>query len=841
MVDTTDQSGQVETQSDMGEGDEGLHAYWMAQEAIAEKEERTWVKQARNIVKRYRDERPQTEATQALRSDAHRFNILWSNVQTLLPTLYARTPKPDVERRFRDADPPARLAAVLMERCLSYACDPGDEEKSDFDLTMEAVVEDRLLPGRGVARVFYVPHFADAAPPAAPGPGTDPDADDLNDAIAPHSEPDSDDVEGEPKERVRANALTAKPEPEREVVYEETQIHYVFWEDYREGPARQWAEVPWVRYRSYLTRDELIKRFGKAKGKEVKLDYTPKGMSESTEQQPPPDLYKKAIVHETWDRCKRETIWWAPGTPDLILDQLPDPLKLPGFYPSPNPLLSTTTNDTRIPVPDYHEYQDQALELDRITARIDKLTQALKVVGIYAGANKQVLQQLFESAENKMIPVDDWEPFQDSGIEKKIAWLPIQQVAATLVQLYNARDRVKALLYEITGLSDILRGATVPTETLGAQELKANFATRRISPQQKKVARFARNLLRLMANVIAEHFSARTISMITGYPQLDPVPPMPPRPQAPMLPPMMPQQVPPGPGAPPMQPMALAGAPAPGGSPGAPGPQPPQGMPQQPPAPPSPEMQAYQQAMAQWQAKAQEIQGIIEQNMQRQQQFDEAVAVIKRDGAHGFRIDIEADSTIAPDEQQEKQSRTELMNTLVPLLNQTVPLAQGNPPLAELAKELTLFTVRGFRAGRPLEECIEKTFTALAKMAPHPTQAGPQQKQDQGPHPQEIAADVATKNRQTEADAASKAHDTQTNAAVKVRDIASKEQVEIRKLAQQAADAAADRQLEAVKIAGQQRNDQAHLMLDMEQSARENERADSIAQHKQAMDAGKLT
>lgn len=839
MAEMTDQSGQVETQADMGKGEEGLHAYWMAQEAIAEKEESAWVKQARKIVQRYRDERPQSDATQTLRKDASRFNILWSNVQTLLPTLYARTPKAEVERRFRDADPPARLAATLLERCLAYSCDPGDEEKSDFDLTMEAVVEDRLLPGRGVARVFYVPYYRDVVPatgegePAATGYDENPADTSGAGGAKETAESESDDAGQDDKERPRSNQLTAKIEPEREVVHEEVQLGYVFWEDYREGPARQWREVPWVRYRSYMTRHGLIKRFGKKKGKQVKLDYTPKGMDESKQDQPPPDLYKKAIVYEVWDRCTRKVCWYAPGTPDLILDELDDPLKLAGFFPSPNPLLSTTTNDSRIPVPDYHEYQDQAIELDNITARINVLTKALRVVGIYAGANKMVLQQLFESSDNKMIPVDDWEQFAEGGIEKKIAYLPIQQVAATLIQLYNARDRVKALLYEITGLSDILRGATVPTETLGAQELKANFATRRISPQQRKVARFARNILRLMGNVIAEHFSARTISMITGYPRLDAVPKLPPRPQQPMQSPSPPMGSP--------TPMAPAGAGLVPGVTGEQGPQPPQGgMPQQQPAPPSPEMQAYAQAMAQWEQKAQEVAGIIAKNAQAQHQFDEAVKVIKRDGVHGFRIDIEADSTIAPDEQQEKQSRTEFMNTMVPLLNQTIPLAQGNPPLAELAKELTLFTVRGFRAGRPLEECIEKTFDAIGKMAPHPTMAGPQQKQ-QGPSGQEIAADSAAKAHETETNAAAKAQDTQANAAVKVHEIQSKEGVERAKLAQQAADSTADRQLKAAELSLKEKDDNARLMLDMEQSARENERADSIAQHKQAMDAGKLT
>ena len=107
----------------------------------------------------------------------------------------------------------------------------------------------------------------------------------------------------------------------------------MFWEDYREGPARQWSELPWVRFRAYLTRDELIARFGPEKGRKVNLDHAPRGGSESLKDDPPPDVFKKAIVHEVWDKAAKRVIWYAPGTPDLILDQQDDPLRLPGFFP----------------------------------------------------------------------------------------------------------------------------------------------------------------------------------------------------------------------------------------------------------------------------------------------------------------------------------------------------------------------------------------------------------------------------------------------------------------------------------------------------------------------------
>jgi hypothetical protein len=783
MVDPTATAERIETRDDLDPGEVGVFEYWQGQEDIAEKDERKWIKKSREIIKRYRDERPDAANAQ----NRSRFNILWSNVQTLLPTLYGRTPKPDVVRRFLDADPTARMAATLLERCLAYSIDAASDE-ADFDAVMESVVEDRLLPGRGVARVVYVPHFGDEIGDNDPIE----EEDEFQDA---EEEGTVIDTEGDEPAAQQA----------REVVYEEVIAKYVFWEDYREGPARTWQEVPWVRFQAYLTRDELVERFGK-KGKQVNLDYTPKGQPDSVKLEPPPDLYKKAIVREYWDKLKKQVVWIAPGTPDMVLDTVDDPLRLPGFFPNPDPLRSTTTNDKRTPVPDYIEYQDQARELDRLTGRIDKLTRALKVSGVYAGDEKQVLQQLVdEGTDNRLIPLGDLPAWTDKGgIKGLIEWMPIQQVAETLLQLYNARDRVKNLLYEITGIGDIMRGMTEPDETLGAQELKANFSTRRISPQQRKVGKFARNMFRLMAAVIAEHFSAKTISMVSGYPKLDPVPPVPPRP------------------VPPPQVIAAAinaqnGAAAP--QPGAQGGPSPPGGPGAAPPPPDPAVQAYQQQMAQWQQAVQQAQQVQASNQQKQQQFDAAVALIKQDGVHGFRIDIEADSTIAPDEQAEKRSRVEFMQQFVPFMQQIVPMAMGNPSMAQLAEEMTLFTVRGFKVARPLEESITKAFQVLAQMPP------PQQ-QEQGGAGVDSPADLAVRSKQVDA------ANQKTNAQVLIA--REKNAVEMAKLGQQS-------QTDASKIAAQEAEARARMTMDQAKLADESAFRAHRAEALQAREAQGLT
>jgi hypothetical protein len=86
-----------------------------------------------------------------------------------------------------------------------------------------------------------------------------------------------------------------------------------------------------------------------------------------------------------------------------------------------------------------------------------------------------------------------------------------------LIGLYDARERTKQTLYEITGISDVIRGATDPNETLGAQELKGKYAGLRIGAQQADVARFSRDLVRIFAEIISEHFSLETIKKLSGF------------------------------------------------------------------------------------------------------------------------------------------------------------------------------------------------------------------------------------------------------------------------------------------------------------------------------------
>ena len=84
--------------------------FWVEQVNAYEKEAKDWEARGKKIVKRYRDSRSDGD------KKASRFNILWSNVQTLHPALYSGTPTPNVDRRYDDDGEVNTTIAQILER-----------------------------------------------------------------------------------------------------------------------------------------------------------------------------------------------------------------------------------------------------------------------------------------------------------------------------------------------------------------------------------------------------------------------------------------------------------------------------------------------------------------------------------------------------------------------------------------------------------------------------------------------------------------------------------------------------------------------------------------------------
>lgn len=564
---------------------------------LYEKDFGTWNERGKKILKIYKDSRPNQK----------RFNILWSNVETLKPALYARDPQPVAERRFKDSDPVGRVSSEVLERCVSYTLDC-----QNFGYKMRSVVSDRLLPGRGTVWTRYKPTI---------------------------------------------NALQISEDPDdEELAYEEAIPDYVYWEDFGHNSARTWDEVWVVWRRVYLTREQLVKRFGK-EGETVSLDYSPKNINDEKYG----EALKKACIYEGVDR-ERGKWFWLSKSSKKVLDVKDAPLKLTGGFPCVRPLYATISTDSLIPVPDYAQYQTQAQELENLTRRIDKIQKALKVVGVYDTSASELSRVLNEGYENKMVPVDNWAAFAEKGgIEGAIDFLPIKDIAEVLIALYEAREKSKADLYEITGIADIIRGNSDPNETAKAQQIKGRFAVLRISDSQAEVQRFARDVVRLIAEIIAENFDLETIKQISGVKLLTQVE----KEQAEKAQAQYQQQAQ----------MAQQA--------------------QQPPPPPP---------------FGEEIAELLTEPT-----WEEVHALLSSQVLREFRIDIETDSTIRTDEEADRAERTEFLTAAGGYLKSAMEAAQVAPELKELMAELLMFGVRGHRSARQLEPAFEKAMKEMQK------------------------------------------------------------------------------------------------------------------------------
>jgi hypothetical protein len=459
---------------------------WKNELKQAKREDETWCKRGKKIVKRYRDDRTQSFTSK-------RYNILWSNIQTMLPALYGRTPRAQVERRWKDKDPVARTAATILERALQYEID----NNSDFDHSIKLAVMDRLLPGRGVNWVRFETKSVDT----------------INEGMEKEeTTEDSLDVDGYGEQ---SPEMYGAP-PEKNI--ETTPVDYVYWEDFRCTPARTWEEVTWCARRVYMSKEEVVKRFGE-EFKDINLTHIPQGLDDMLKSgfnKSDAEAMKKAEIWEIW--CKTsECVYWVAEGEDKLLDHKYNPYGLDNFWPLPKPLYATQTTDTLVPVPDYVLYQDQADEIDKLTNRIALLIEALKVVGVYDASQAGIQRMLTEGFDNQLIPVDSWAAFSEKGgVKGTIDFLPLDQTVMALQQCYQAREQAKQVVYDVTGLSDIIRGSSVASETATAQQIKGQYASMRLKRMQMDVAVFASELLRIKAQLMCDLYSPENLIQMSG-------------------------------------------------------------------------------------------------------------------------------------------------------------------------------------------------------------------------------------------------------------------------------------------------------------------------------------
>ncbi|TAX71804.1 hypothetical protein ELI03_08665 [Rhizobium leguminosarum] len=606
-------------------------AHWQQELERGQRYFKSWVDRCTKIEKIYLQQADQANAAK------RRFPMLWANISVLQPAVYARVPQPVVERRFKDSQPVARMASELVERNLAFTADDAD-----LDSLMRAVRDDFLLCARGTVWLRYE---ADFEP--------------LDIGVEPSNAPALD-MQGD----------DGGPTPEQ-ITDERVCMDYVHWSDFLHSPARRWKDVTWVARRVPMTDEEFDKRFPEGR---ASLAANGAGSNHGTNQTERAQNEGKTYVWEIWCKSENYTVWIAEGSP-VALEVSEPPLKLTRFFPCPRPAFGTLSTSSLIPVPDYVYYQQQCDEIDMLTKRVNKLTDQLRLKIFYPSGDGSVSPAIEKAMrpenDTVMVPIPEWAAFTDKGGSNAIVTLPIDEVQKVIVACIEVRKQLVEDVYQITGISDIVRGDTQASETATAQRIKSQWGSIRIRDRQSELARFARDIIRLAGEIICDQFQPETLMLVSGIK----LPTIAEKQQVQMQ----------------MQQMQMAAQQAAARA---------EQMGQ--PAPPPPQMPPQ-----------------LEQMMQ-QPTIDEVVQLLRNDSIRGFQIDIETDSTIEPDEDAEKQRRMEFVQMVGGFLQQAGAMAQQNPMLVPVMVETLLFAARGFRAGRQLENTLEQVGAQLSQSATAP-------------------------------------------------------------------------------------------------------------------------
>lgn len=639
---------------------------WLERIASQRKAEQLWSKDARIAVATYTG-----ETEDVADADEVDFNILFSNVETMVPATINSPPQPDIRRRFAQDDPVAKDFSELLERVMRIQIDDGR-----LQVELEAVAQDAYLAGRGIPRLRFKSDFKKDGL----------SEEDQNEVAATGK--DADDAED-------STGTDEKPVSER-VVNERICFEAVSWADFVRGPAKRWEDVPWEAFRHSMPREDIDEFADPAL---IAAQMTP---------DPRPEKKGDQDVWEVWVKKTREVLFIREGKQDII-KRVPDPLGLSGFFPNPRPVQPIEITGRLMPVNPYKIYRRLAEELNTVTIRINAILKQLKVKGAYAGDEAEI-KALLNADTNDFVPIGDVDRWASVGLDKAIVFWPVEKLILVLRELYIVRDQTKQAIYEITGISDIVRGASQAKETATAQQIKTQWGSLRIQKMQRMMERCARDVFIMMSEIIPAKFSLETLQKMTSI-QLVPT-----------------EQD--------LQPVAM---PRP--------PQIPAPMPGQPVAPE--QQQAMQMAQQQYQAAAQQAQKAEQERRAKLAHIMQLQALLKDNIATFFRVDVETDSTVKADLTRQKQEATEFMAAAGQYFQAVSPIVGQGALSMEAAIEIFSSFSRFFNLGKSVEDVLDRMLQAAREKASQPEQPQPSPEQIKAQAEMEARkADAAAKDRE---------------------------------------------------------------------------------------------
>jgi hypothetical protein len=443
----------------------------------ARKHLKPWHEEAAAAVRAYLNEAD-------LGGQGNRYNLFTADTQTQEAILFGNPPRASVSRRYADAqDDVARVASVIQERLLNADVECEDDT---FTAALGYAHWDRQVASFGLCRVRYEVGETETTEGREAILG--PDGTELAPAVPP--------VETRPNEKVETD--------------------WVHWSDVLWGPCRVWHEVPWLAFAADISRRQAQERFGEDVANELPV----KGRAKTDDAKQVASPWDRVRVWDVWVKDARQVFRYVEGYPKVLVPVgveveanggQPDPLGLEGFFPCPKPLLGNVTTSKLVPKTDWALHKELYSDVNDLAERIHLLEDAIGVKGAYNSTTPE-LSRLVKERGNVLVPVANWAALAEKGgMRGSIDWFPLEQVVSAIVTLQGRMNEKVEQLRQLTGMSDIMRGQ--PTEAgATATEIRARsrFGSVRMEKRQKELARFASDLHRLRAEVMAKHFAPET-------------------------------------------------------------------------------------------------------------------------------------------------------------------------------------------------------------------------------------------------------------------------------------------------------------------------------------------
>lgn len=596
---------QIETAEDITENNAevGKWRLWQLEIEAAEKAREPWIKEVQEYYDIYEHE------TADVQYCSKRYPIMWSNIQTLKPLVFSNLPLADIRKRYTNKNAIARLSGILLEKCTNYFLERASASKK-----LAKTRDDGLITGLGELKVRFEADFVKLG-----------------------------DNEGQ------------VDDADEEIADKRIELDFFSYEDVLCGIAKDEDHIPWKAYRHRPTRDELVEMFGE-KGKEVRLQQSVLDNSDNyNEDTDNEEVFKRAEVWEIWDKRNHKVIFWSDGYKQGLLSEKDDVYNLTSFFPSPPSLNMGRINGKILPVPPYRMYKTQAEELNRITERIEAIINQIKAGGLY----NKLLDS--EDAEALLMPDTDgtYKPTKsvdpNIDINKLIYNRDIKALADVLTVLRIHKQELIEEIRDITGISDIVRGTSNAVETATAQRLKGNFAISRMSTQQEEMTRFIRDLIRIVAELIAENWTGEEMATIAGVNIIDE------------------KAI-----------NARAARLVADGNLNA------------------QDLQQVQKVMNEEMEKAIKLENSVTERI-----LDQVERLLGDDQLRSYAIDVESETTAQLDNDKTKAQRIEFLNVMTAYINQNIPLVRAGILPIDAFKAMVRFVAAPFKVGRELEEAFD--------------------------------------------------------------------------------------------------------------------------------------